>query len=269
MTMLVSVGMFFLPMTEVLAEEKVPRPLGVQNNDLIDDVLSDWNFTLGAGAGISPDYEGSDDYEVGGLPIIEASWRDDTFFVSSVNGIGATLLRSEHFSSGVSFNYDGGRDDGDNSALRGLGDVDDGINITAFAGLDFGKYAFGVDVTQDLSGNDKGAVVSLGADYRFTYLDDRLMFEVGPDASWASGDYMSTYFGVDGKQASRSKYNQFDADAGFKDLGLHLNAMYALDEDWTMVGGVNYTRLLGDAADSPFVESENQFSSFLSVTYSF
>lgn len=267
-TLFITIGLSFLLLSEAIAEE-TNQSLDLDNDGFVDVVLNDWDFTLGAGVGIGPDYEGSDDYEIGALPIIEASWRDDTFFISSESGIGATLLRSEHFSSGLAFNYDGGREDGDNSALRGLGDIDDGINVTAFAGLDFGQYALGVDVTQDLSGDDKGTLVTLGADYRFSFLDDKLMFELGPEVSWASDDYMNTYFGVDGKQAARSKYNQFDADAGFKDIGLHLNAMYDFDENWAITGGIGYARLLGDAADSPFVESKDQFFSLFAVSYSF
>ncbi|WP_419903553.1 MipA/OmpV family protein [Kiloniella sp.] len=268
-TCLIAAGLFLLLLSEAVAEETVQEEVEVGTRDLVDAALSDWDFSLGAGVGIGPDYEGSDDYDIGILPVLEASWRDDTFFISSEAGIGATLLRSEHFSAGVAFNYGGGREDGDNSALRGLGDIDNGVEVTAFAGLDFDQYAFGVDLTQDISGDAKGTLATFNADYRFSFLDERLMLEVGPDVSWASSDYMSTYFGVDGKQASRSIYNKYDADAGLKDVGLHLNAMYAFDENWAVMGGVGYSRLLGDAADSPIVDSENQFFSALSVSYSF
>ncbi len=36
----------------------------------------DWTFTLGAGAAYSPDYEGSNDYDIKPLPLVEVSWRD-------------------------------------------------------------------------------------------------------------------------------------------------------------------------------------------------
>lgn len=268
-TLLITAGLFFLLLGEAFAESDIQKGHETEDGDLVDIVLSDWDFTLGAGAGVSPDYEGSDDYEIGFLPVVEASWRDDTFFISSDMGIGATLLRSEHFRAGLSINHDGGRDEDDNNALRGLGDVDGGIVGTAFAELDLGQYALGVDITQDLSGNNKGTLAYFSADYRFSVWDDKLMFGLGPEISWASADYTETYFGVNAQQASRSKYNQFDADAGFKDAGLHLNAMYVVDENWALAGGVGYARLLGDAADSPIVKSKNQFFSGLSLSYSF
>ncbi len=238
-------------------------------DNFVDAALSDWDFTIGAGAGFGPDYEGSDDYGVGAMPVLEASWRDDTFFVSVDRGIGTTLLRSEHFSGGVSLNYDWGRDEGDNSALRGLGDIEAGLEGTAFAEIDLGTYAFELDITQDLSGEDKGLLANFSAEYRHSFFDERLWISAGPSVSWASEDYMQSYFGVNNKQASRSRYSQHDTDAGFKDVGLNLGAMYSFDENWAMIGSVGYARLLGDAADSPFVESENQFSGGLAITYNF
>ncbi|WP_216825491.1 MipA/OmpV family protein [Kiloniella sp. EL199] len=240
-----------------------------ESGSFVDAALSDWNFTIGAGAGFGPDYEGSDDYGVGAMPILEASWRDDTFFVSVDRGIGATLLRSEHFSGGVSLNYDWGRDEDDNSALKGLGDVEAGLAGSAFAEIDLGMYALGLDVTQDLSGEDKGLLANFSAEYRHSFFDERLWISAGPTVSWASEDYMQSYFGVDSKQASRSRYNQHDVDAGFKDVGFNVGAMYSFDENWAMTGSLGYARLLGDAADSPFVESENQVFGGLAITYHF
>ncbi|WP_082113999.1 MipA/OmpV family protein [Kiloniella litopenaei] len=240
-----------------------------ETDSFVDAALSDWDFTIGAGAGFGPDYEGSDDYGVGAMPVLEASWRDDTFFISIDRGIGATLLRSEHFSGGVSLNYDWGRDEDDNSALKGLGDVEGGLAGTAFAEIDLGMYGFGLDITQDLSGEDKGLLANFNAEYRHSFLDERLWISAGPSVSWASEDYMQSYFGVDSKQASRSRYNQHDVDAGFKDVGFNVGAMYSFDESWAMTGTLGYARLLGDAADSPFVKSKNQFFSGIAITYSF
>ena len=265
--MIITVGLFFLLLSEAFADEE-GKGVDYPDKGFFDAATSDWDLSLGVGVGVGPDYEGSDDYDFGFQPIVEASWRDGTVFLSP-EGIGATLLRSEHFSAGVVVSYDGGRDQDDNNALKGLGDIDGGVAGSAFAELDLGQYAVAVDVTQDLSGEDKGALVSLSADYRFAFFDDKLMLELGPDLSWASGDYNKTYFGISKSQAASSRYNEYDADAGLKDVGLHLNAMYEVDENWAVIGGLGYARLLGDAADSQIVDSENQFFSGISVVYNF
>lgn len=42
-----------------------------------------------------------------------------------------------------------------------------------------------------------------------------------------------------------------------------------LSERWLLKAGGRYGRLLGDAADSPVVETENQFSGVLGLGYRF
>jgi outer membrane scaffolding protein for murein synthesis (MipA/OmpV family) len=90
--------------------------------------------------------------------------------------------------------------------------------------------------------------------------------------TWASDDYMETYFGVDGKDAARSGFPKYKASSGIKDTGLNLIGHYKFNQTWGMAGAVNYTRLLNDAEDSPLVKKagdENQLKAVVAVTYSF
>ena len=51
-----------------------------------------------------------------------------------------------------------------------------------------------------------------------------------------------------------------------------MSYVYSLSREWNLVFAVTYTRLLGDAADSPVVDdegSENQFMGGILVTYTF
>ena len=72
--------------------------------------------------------------------------------------------------------------------------------------------------------------------------------------------------------AARSGLQTFDADAGFKDVGLNLAALYKPWEHWGFVGLASYRRLLGDAEDSLVVDDEgdkNQFTGGILVFYKF
>src|SRR3546814_1534643 len=57
------------------------------------------HVTLGAGAGVVPDYQGSDDYRFLPIPVIDAQFGQ--FFVSLRNGIGVNVIeiRSEEHTS--------------------------------------------------------------------------------------------------------------------------------------------------------------------------
>jgi outer membrane scaffolding protein for murein synthesis (MipA/OmpV family) len=55
-------------------------------------------------------------------------------------------------------------------------------------------------------------------------------------------------------------------------VGVAVNAAYAFNETWSLVGFVGYRRLLADAADSPIVRVEgtsDQVSAGLGVGLSF
>jgi outer membrane scaffolding protein for murein synthesis (MipA/OmpV family) len=83
---------------------------------------------------------------------------------------------------------------------------------------------------------------------------------------------MSDYFGIDADDAARSGLNQFDADAGFKDVGADLVLGFGQGPGWqaSLVGRYRY--LLDDAADSPIVDDEgdeNQLFAGVLVGYRF
>ena len=51
-----------------------------------------------------------------------------------------------------------------------------------------------------------------------------------------------------------------------------MTAEYGLDENWGLLGGVKYYRLMNDAEDSPLVNDlgdRDQISASLAVTYTF
>ena len=65
---------------------------------------------------------------------------------------------------------------------------------------------------------------------------------------------------------------RYGADSGLKDIGISLTGHYKFNKSWGLLGNVGYTRMLGDAEDSPLVDGvgdENQYSAVLAVTYSF
>jgi outer membrane scaffolding protein for murein synthesis (MipA/OmpV family) len=88
-------------------------------------------------------------------------------------------------------------------------------------------------------------------------------------ATYAGNDYMHHYFSVTPVQAAASLANlaAFDADAGIKDVYIGAVGVIPLSEAWTLRVAAKYTRLVGDAADSPVVESADQFSGTVGLSY--
>ena len=102
-------------------------------------------------------------------------------------------------------------------------------------------------------------------------VSERIEFIGRVGATYASGDYMDTYFGVTGAQAASSAAGlpAFDASSGFKDVHIELGAKVGLTHSLTLMLGGRYGRLVGDAADSPVIETADQLSGSVGLTYLF
>ncbi len=88
--------------------------------------------------------------------------------------------------------------------------------------------------------------------------------------TYASDDYMESYFGVTPADSGRSGLSTFSADEGFKDVSVSLSLAYGINEHWDLGVLGSWKRLLKDAEDSPVTDvgNENQFIGGLFVTYS-
>ncbi len=229
-----------------------------------DDPLLD--LTLAGGVVFGPDYEGSDNYELGVVPFIELSAFDGLASIS-LDGAEAFLPLGENVAVGVGLSYDGGRDEDDNEALDGLGDIDDSFigSISAIAALD--ETQVSLTFAHSLGGDVEGYTIDLTVGHEIEVIEDRFDLEFEAGITWASQDYLDIYFGIDADQAAASGLDETDVDAGVKNAALGVTGNYFLT-DWIALGlGVEYQRLLGDAADSPIVEVEGSPDQISALAY--
>jgi len=101
---------------------------------------------------------------------------------------------------------------------------------------------------------------------------ERTMVALRASTTYANSDYMDAYFSVNSHNIGRSTLDYYDADAGFKDVGLTCVISYQFNKNWGATGVLGLTRLIGDAADSPVVDDagdENQFLAGIMGTYRF
>lgn len=226
-----------------------------------------WSVVIGGGGAYAPDYEGSDDYEFQPFPFASIVY-DDFVFIEGTS-LGLNLLNYEGLKAGPIARYGGGRDEDDNDALDGLGDIDDSIEVGGFVRYEVGLWSAAMTVTQDVAGGHEGLVAEMSTGVAVP-LSDNLSSSIEASASWADSNYMDAFFGVSKSQALKSGHDRFEADAGFKDVGIALGLNYMVTEAIGVSGQVQYKRLIGDAADSPIVEDEgsaDQFFTGMFLTY--
>ncbi len=237
----------------------------------------EWNFTVGLGAGVKPDYEGSDNYEP--IPLwFGRAVREDNISVS-VMGVkaSANLVPDSIFQAGPIINYDFGRDDVDNNRVDDLNDVDGTVELGAYVTVELdvadGPAVWGgtLEGLQGTGGGHSGFLANAKLFYK-SPLGKSWRVGVSGDFTWASEDYMSEFFGIDAADSARSGLDRFDADADFKDIGLGFDANYSFNKRWGAGLLAKYTLLLGDAEDSPVVDDEgsrNQFFGGVFGSYRF
>lgn len=251
------------------------------------------SFTLGAAAAYSPDYVGSDDYEVGGAPLIGVEWESDdpskqgfdldlhSAELGLLEGLQIESLRFQNgnhrFSLIGGLGADFGRDADDNEALNGLGDID--LHMTGSLTLAYGPaemkqrhfFTGALSLGGDLTGETDS--VTIGGEVKLNHaVVENLIVSHGPHLTWANDDHMQSYFGIDATQAANSIYSVFEAESGLQDVGYSVGAQYKLTDHVGLFAQGDYAKLLSDAADSPLVDqqgSDNQFTFFTGVAYKF
>lgn len=241
--------------TPALAADPVSSDQILSPEPIADE--DDYIFWLGGGIAAAPDYEGSDDYEATFFPIIDPV----RFFIPRIGTIGG---ESRGFSIRPSFGAIGDRDQSDNPALVGLGDVDFSVELGAEVEYRTDYWRVFANARYGVSGHN-GLVGTLGADGIFHPMDD-LTIVAGPRLNFANEDFFDTYYSVNATQAAASAAGGiglpvFDADAGLRSYGVEAEAIYQFAENWRAHLRAAYFHLAGDAADSPIVAAagdENQ-----------
>ncbi len=232
------------------------------------------DFAIGLGAGVVPDYEGSDDYEGVILPAVEARFNNGMYF--EMLGLNArfNLIPTSWVSwlrLGPVYNYRDSRSDVDNSQVEDLRNVSDANELGAFGGFEYkGWFAF-IEWLADTGDAHDGSYGTLKGGYNWQ-ITDAWLLSIGAEGTYASDDYMETYFSIDGDNAARSGLSRYDADGGMKDVALNLGVNWGFAQNWDLRGLVQIKQLVGDADDdSPVTDegSETQFFGGLLVVFNF
>jgi outer membrane scaffolding protein for murein synthesis (MipA/OmpV family) len=247
-------------------------------------VESGWAVRVGAKAVVQPEWPGSKDYTVWPLPTLAVRdpgspevWGspDDSFSIG--------LFGNEWIRVGIVGAFESGRDKSDDHKLKGLRPIDWAIEAGGFIEIwpvewlrarAEVRHGFGIFQDNNGKGSDRdyGLVADLALDGVFKSAP--WTFAVGPRASFASSDYMRTYFGITQREANRAPFfnRAYKPDGGLKSAGAAASISYDWDGGWrtTVFGGWN--RLLDNAEKSPIVRKvgdKNQFFAGVGLSYEF
>ncbi|MEO7654980.1 MAG: MipA/OmpV family protein [Sphingomicrobium sp.] len=250
------------------ASAPLPGPEDIAGRDMV---------TVALGAGMVPDYEGSDDYRLIPAVGIRGSYKGIGF---STRGLYLYVDVVPDSGSGVGF--DAGpivgvrlnrsqkiKDD----FVDALPERKKAFEAGGFVGVSsrgltnpYDVLSFRVDVIHDFSSAHKSTIFSPNIDFS-TPLSRTTFISVGVGAEFVSNRFADYYFSITPPDALVSLLPVYNADGGMKNwkAGLLVNQSLSGDllHGLSLFGTVQYSRLVGDFADSPIVDNRGSANQWL------
>lgn len=284
-------GAFFIPLGSHVAAHPSPdqdAPVSVgENGDASETVRDDTWLSIGIGAAVLPSYEGSDDAVFKAIPLVQGK-LGPVHINPRPAGLALDFLPKPEsgvrFSAGVSMRYRGNRtgDVRDEVVARAT-PLDSAFEVGPSVGVSFpavlspyDSLTINLDARWDVLGAHNGFVVEPAATY-FTPLNKGAAVSLTLGAKLIDDDFADYYFSVSPADAVATGLAPFSARGGLKNLNSALFLGFDLGGDFRDGGAAvfvagGYTRLLGDAADTPFTSvrgSSDQFVGAVGVGYTF
>lgn len=242
-----------------------------------DDQAAEWHGMLLFGAGIGPQYEGSDEYSA--MPLFVGNFSRGNLYMGMEDGtLRANLLDSPSYELGPLLSFGTGRekDDIDNDAVAALGTIDSAVEAGAFAAYSWSLseqsgMRIAAEYLQDTGSAYDGWRGGLSIGYS-RGLSNGASLDIEASLGLVSDNYADTFYSVSRSESQASGLRRFDAGGGVDNFGLTAVMGYPLDEHYGLFGVVAYQRLLGDPAESPIVADEgdaDQLMTGIGIAYLF
>jgi len=228
---------------------------------------------VGVGLSYGSTFPGSDESEVGFIPLIDLEIGRYGFL--NQRGIGlqnSTTLQNGELRYGLGLGYDfDERISKDDARLNGLPDVKAGALATLFMEYEVVRLTYGFEVKRGLSDDGpKGTLAKLYGTYsRQIGNSNRVQVSATPYLALADDAWMDAFFGVTGDQALASGLTAFDPGSGLAQAGVTLTGSYALTERTILFTSLDLSTLAGDAKDSSISFEDTQVSISTGVLFRF
>ncbi len=210
--------------------------------------------------GVYPEYYGSKYVDFGAAPYLLYEFDGDRYVELIANELRINLLDDPNWRFGPDVVYRFGRSDVQDDMVNKLDDIDDSVDVGAFAGYTFfdkanplKRLTLSVYTLADVGGVSNGVTIG-GSAVGMWPIFKFMSIAGGQGLTWADKGFMDTYFGVDDSNALASGLNAYTPGSGLRDTRTYLGLVFHLSEKWHFGFGGMYTRYLETAANSPVVK---------------
>ena len=250
-----------------------------------EEVRSTNGFTIGAGVGVVPDYEGSDDYRLipaaairGKVGHVSFTTRGLYLYVDVVDSGLGKLDFDVGPIAGVRLNRTGRIKD---DVVDLLPDRNTAVELGGFAGVSlhgvtnpYDALSARLDVVKDVANAHESTIFTPNLEFS-TPLSRTTFVGLSASADFVSNRFADYYFGITPADTLASGLRTYNPRGGMKSWKLGLLVDQSLSGDLlhgvSLFGLASYSRLVGDFKDSPIVDdrgSASQWFGGIGVGYS-
>lgn len=228
-------------------------------------------LSIGAGVAYFPDYEGSNEHTWSPIPAAQGTVAGMSFTLLA-NRVSVDLVPN---GTGPGWDFQLGPvavvnlnrskiSAIEDPRIKALGEVDTALEVGGYVGIgktgvitsDYDKLSVTLSYRHDVTSIHKSGIWTPAINY-MTPLSTKTLVALFATAEIVEDDYARTYFGVTPAGSAASGLPVFTPKGGQKNIAFGGMFTVALTGDLTkglaLVTGFNYSKLLGDFADSPLV----------------
>jgi outer membrane protein len=231
----------------------------------------------GIGAGFAPDYVGSDDYTFVAAPALYYQFGNTNRNVSWWGIFGSVnLIDSATWSAGPTLQYRPGRKDVDDEVVSRMSEIDNSWDAGVFVGYQYINTQgipwiarANVGVQWNLNDEYDDAYWWASGQFFFPLRED-LFVGLGGGLGGGSSSFNQTYFGVTPANAVASGLPVYSPGGGVSNVYVWPALIWRFHPNWLGAVGGMYSRVTGDAGDSPVVKDRgdaNQWIGGVGIAY--
>jgi outer membrane protein len=247
-------------------------PIATQAQESAKNQEKNWGLTLGGLLITTPEFTGSDEYDLMGVVVINGyfalSEQSTLFLNNSVMGLNYQL--SNVFSIGVIGNSRQEEDRSDRKHFDSLSDIDSAFEVGSYMSYQVNnELVIGVNALFDTSDTYDGWVANLNASYVYLVPDFPVVITTMVDLNYGSTEYNDTYYGVKPRRTDVLQKSPDTLESGFSSVDFGATILYASSEKISIIGSIFATQYMGDVKDSSIIKEDTFMTVGLGVLYTF
>lgn len=256
----------------IAATVLAPQAASAADTIFSSQPASAWTVTLGVEGRVLPTFDGAKDFNWTAFPVFQVRRAGtNASFRSPRDGFSFAVYDDNNFRVGPTGKIKRYRHEGDDAALRGLGNVDWTVELGGFVEYWVAPWLRTRAELRNGIGGHHGLVADFSADAVYNFAPQWTLAG-GPRMTLASSAAVDPYFSISAAQSVASGLPVYTAKGGVRSYGAGAQLRYAFNPRWETYTYVEYERLTGNAANSPLVTvrgTRDQVAAGLGLTYSF